>query len=206
MSSTWNDEAVERAAQWVGKPLSPTQLSLLGAYRRWLLDEAIPAGGLGPGEGERLDSRHLADSICFAVGWPLDTPPASIADLGTGVGLPGIPLAILWPTAQVTLVDRSGRRAALCRRALRVLELANVVVLQTDMEVPQRRAQLVVARATAEPRKALAAVRAWMETKGVGVVGGSHRTRPQPVAGEEVREIPATVLDHPAWLRIIPPQ
>jgi 16S rRNA (guanine527-N7)-methyltransferase len=171
-----------------------------------LLEEAIPAGGLGPSEGDRLERRHLADSICFAAAWPLGTPPVTVADLGTGVGLPGIPLAILWPTTEVTLVDRSGRRVALCRRALRVLGLAHVEVLQADMEKPHRRAQMVVARAAAEPNKALAAVRAWMEPAGVGVVGGSHRTRPRPVAGEEVREIPATVLDHPAWLRIIPPQ
>ncbi|HSQ38228.1 MAG TPA: hypothetical protein VLS92_10090, partial [Acidimicrobiia bacterium] len=55
-------ELAQRAASWSGRELSPEQLELLTRYADWLRLEAIPAGGLGPREGERVWSRHLADS------------------------------------------------------------------------------------------------------------------------------------------------
>ena len=68
--------------------------------------------------------------MTFGVGW--DAPPDEVLDVGTGVGLPGIPLAILFPETMVTLLDRGGRRVRLLHRAVRVLGLPNVVIAQGD--------------------------------------------------------------------------
>jgi len=57
----------------------------------------------------------------------------SVIDVGSGVGLPGIPLAILWPDTTVRLVERSGRRARLLRRAVRILDLENAHVDEGDL-------------------------------------------------------------------------
>jgi 16S rRNA (guanine527-N7)-methyltransferase len=57
-----------------------------------------------------------------------------IADLGSGAGLPGIPLAIALPEARFTLIERMGRRAGFLRNSIAVLALENVEVEEIEME------------------------------------------------------------------------
>ncbi len=196
-------EVLERAAAWAGWRLDQAQIERLDRYGRWLIEEAIPAGGLGPNEAERIWSRHIGDSLLFARGWDPPPPPREVIDLGSGVGLPGIPLAVLWPETDVLLVDRAGRRVSLARRATRVLGLDNVEVVQADAGHLAAEADLVVVRAVAEPDE----VRRWggrlLRPGGRLVVGGSWEERPAAEAGFEVIEVPSEVLDHPVWLRIM---
>jgi 16S rRNA (guanine527-N7)-methyltransferase len=58
----------------------------------------------------------------------------SIADVGSGAGLPGIPLAICLPSVNVTLIERMGRRAGFLRDVIAVLGLSNVMVEEGEME------------------------------------------------------------------------
>lgn len=197
---------IGRAAEWAGLDLDPAQRRRLGAFAEWLRQEAIPAGGLGPNEGDRLEQRHIGDSLLFAGAWARPQPPADILDLGSGVGLPGIPLAIVWPGSEVRLLDRAGRRVQLARRAIRVLGLEQVQVVQGDGAFADLKAEMVVARAVAEPERVLEWVRQATRRPGLGVVGGSHREPPMAVRGEEILAVPAEVLDHPVWLRIMAAQ
>jgi 16S rRNA (guanine527-N7)-methyltransferase len=74
--------------------------------------------------------------------------PPSIADVGSGAGLPGIPLALCLPWAHLSLVERMGRRAGFLRNAAAVLGLSNVKVEEADMEkLPEGSFELVVCRA-----------------------------------------------------------
>jgi 16S rRNA (guanine527-N7)-methyltransferase len=57
-----------------------------------------------------------------------------IADIGSGAGLPGIPLAICLPGADFTLIERMGRRAGFLRNTLAILGLSNVQVEEAEME------------------------------------------------------------------------
>src|SRR5690606_36655918 len=59
---------------------------------------------------------------------------ARLADLGTGAGLPGIPLAIALPALQVTLVESNGKKARFLREAVRTLGLANAQVAESRAE------------------------------------------------------------------------
>ncbi|MEN1956158.1 16S rRNA (guanine(527)-N(7))-methyltransferase RsmG [Luteimonas changyuni] len=59
---------------------------------------------------------------------------ASLADLGAGAGLPGIPLAIALPALQVTLVESNGKKARFLREAVRTLGLANAQVAESRAE------------------------------------------------------------------------
>ena len=59
---------------------------------------------------------------------------ATLADLGTGAGLPGIPLAIALPALQVTLVESNGKKARFLREAVRNLGLGNARVLESRAE------------------------------------------------------------------------
>jgi len=75
-------------------------------------------------------TRHLLDSLAmhpFAA-------DGTLADLGTGPGLPGIPLAIAQPALQVTLVESNGKKARFLREALRTLQLPNARVAESRIE------------------------------------------------------------------------
>jgi 16S rRNA (guanine527-N7)-methyltransferase len=180
--------------------LGDNALDRLAIYERWLGNEAIAAGGLGPGELHRLHDRHVGDSLLFAVG--LDPTPAHVLDLGSGVGLPGIPLAILLGATRFTLLDRSRRRVDLMRRAVRILELENVTVEQGEIEDWPDLEMAVVSRATLPPDRASALISPLLQPGGVAVLGGSWAQRPDH-PGWVTREIPAKVLDHTIWLLIM---
>jgi 16S rRNA (guanine527-N7)-methyltransferase len=71
-----------------------------------------------------------------------------IADVGSGAGLPGIPLALALPDVSFTLIERMGRRAGFLRNTAAILPLPNVEVLETEMEqAPPEIADIVCFRA-----------------------------------------------------------
>lgn len=81
-----------------------------------------------PGEMVTL---HLLDSLSMAAHV---RGVARLADLGTGAGLPGIPLAIALPALQVTLVESNGKKARFLREAVRSLGLDNARVSESRAE------------------------------------------------------------------------
>src|SRR5690348_15519004 len=117
----------------------------------------------------QMVTRHLLDSLAvlpFVRG-------RSLADLGSGAGLPGIPLAIARPDMQVTLVDSNGKKARFLREVVRGLPLKNASVQQVRAEDLQGGFDCVTARAFASLADmlawgghALAADGAWLALKG----------------------------------------
>ncbi|KAF1688678.1 16S rRNA (guanine(527)-N(7))-methyltransferase RsmG [Pseudoxanthomonas taiwanensis] len=79
---------------------------------------------------EEMVTRHLLDSLAMH---PY-VRPGALADLGTGPGLPGIPLAIARPDVQVTLVESNGKKARFLREAVRQLKLGNARVRESRAE------------------------------------------------------------------------
>ena len=75
--------------------------------------------------------KHLLDSLAMH---PHLDGIDSLADLGTGPGLPGIPLAIARPRLQVSLVESNGKKARFLREAARQLKLVNVAVAESRIE------------------------------------------------------------------------
>lgn len=189
-----------RAAGYAGISPDSGQIEKMGRYRSWLLSEAQQAGGIGPAETKRIDRRHLGDSLLFASQLPRGVSP--VWDLGSGVGLPGIPLAICLPESEFILIDRSGRRCQLMRRALRVLDLHNCQVEQTKIEDLQGKTSAIVSRASLGPDEMAEVVRSHLRPGGVAVVAGSWRERPTFPDWTTV-EIPADALDQTVWLLIM---
>lgn len=95
-----------------------------------------------PGE---MVSRHLLDSLAVS---PF-VRGATLVDLGSGAGLPGIPLAIARPDLRVTLVESNGKKARFLREAVRSLPLANVRVEQSRVQDSTGKFDTVTARAFA---------------------------------------------------------
>lgn len=195
--------------QILGRPIQPGEADLMQAFAGWLATEGAVAGGIGPHEASRLWERHLLDSAAFSTYWP--TPPQECLDLGSGVGLPGMVLAVLWPDSHMQLVDRSGRRVRLMRRAVRILGLSNVTVLEQDISELEGDRQALVMRATLPPAAAVRLCGELLAPGGQAVLGLSRSAAPrsdeqlEKTAGDglETRVETVKVLDPPAWMLIM---
>ena len=90
---------------------------------------------------EEQVSRHVLD--CLAV-LPYIEDAATLADIGSGAGLPALMLAIMRPQLAVTALESNGKKAAFIREAVRVLALANVQVVAQRVEDWQAPPQAVI--------------------------------------------------------------
>ncbi|WP_204080515.1 16S rRNA (guanine(527)-N(7))-methyltransferase RsmG [Mycobacterium riyadhense] len=116
-----NCSAVPDAAAAVFGP----RLELAHRYAALLADAGVERGLLGPREINRLWDRHLLN--CAAIGELLD-PGDRVVDIGSGAGLPGLPLAIARPDLRVVLVEPLLRRTDFLHEAVADLGLAVKVV------------------------------------------------------------------------------
>ena len=190
-------------AGYLGLRLTNYQKNQLVRYHRWLLEEAIPAGGIGPHESDRLWNRHIGDSLLFAIGFG---EAGRCLDIGTGVGLPGIPLAIAFPDIEIVLLDRAGRRCDLVRRATAVLGLENCTVIQGDVQQVSERFESIVSRAAIPPGKLMIHVKRLLAPGGVAILGltrasdGSFETPECAQTAVSVEAVSIEILDTPAHL------
>ena len=94
---------------------------------------AIQFGFLGPRERERLWKRHLDDALGLA-GIRTPAPGERWADLGSGAGLPGLPLAVAHRATSFTMIDAQRRRLDWVEAAAQTLRLTNVTVVHARLE------------------------------------------------------------------------
>jgi len=121
---------------------------LIERYVELLATDGVTRGLIGPREAPRLWERHVLN--CAAVGEAVPTA-ASVADLGSGAGLPGLVLAIARPDLSVTLVEPLLRRTSFLDEVVAGLHLDNVVVRRGRAEElhGKERFDVVTARALA---------------------------------------------------------
>ncbi|MGH8970822.1 MAG: 16S rRNA (guanine(527)-N(7))-methyltransferase RsmG [Actinomycetes bacterium] len=125
-----------------------TALSRAERYAELLTSIGVGRGLIGPREADRIWDRHLLN--CAVVGEALP-PDCSVCDVGSGAGLPGIPLALVRPDVAITLVEPSQRRVAFLEEVLGELGLTGVSVVRSRAEdlAGQLTVDRVVARAVA---------------------------------------------------------
>jgi len=156
-------------------------------YVDLLLSRGIDWGLIGPREGERIWERHILNSVALA---PLIPEGATVVDVGSGAGLPGIPLALLRPDLSVTLVESMARRSVFLRGAVEELELGTrVSVARVRAEEHHGRYDRVVSRAVAAvPRLLDWCVPLCAQGGRVVALKGSSVREDLAQAGDEVRK------------------
>jgi len=159
------------------------RVELAARYAQLLATEGVKRGLIGPREVARMWERHLLNSAAVE---GLITTSARVADVGSGAGLPGIPLAIARQDLRVTLVEPMLRRTTFLREVIDDLGL-DVAVVRGRAEDPAMRERIgevdvVVCRAVA----ALDKLTEW--TLPLLRVGGLLLALKGEKAGEEVAQ------------------
>src|SRR5829696_7297358 len=122
------------------------EFPLVNRYVDILATTGVEWGLIGPREAERLWDRHILNSAALS---GLIAANSTVADVGSGAGLPGIPLALLRPDLRMTLVEPLLRRSTFLVEAVDELQLTQVAVVRARAEEYTGRYDIVVARALA---------------------------------------------------------
>ena len=136
-------------------------------------------------EAEQMVVLHLLDSLSVL---PYVCAAGTLVDVGTGPGLPGIPLAIARPDLGVTLLDSSHKKCAFLRQAKTELELANVDVACDRVEAwnPAIRFDIVISRAFSELSDFV------VQARHLAASGGQLIAMKGVYPFEEIARVPAT--------------
>ncbi len=131
-------------------PLTLEQHDRLSRYLDLLIDANQTMNLTAITDRAQAELLHVADALTLLPFLPAG--PHRLADVGSGGGVPGIPLAIARPDAHVLLIESTKKKAAFLRKAVEALELANVEVSDDRAEDVGRSARresfdAVVARA-----------------------------------------------------------
>lgn len=190
-----------------GRVFASERLPLAVRYADWLADAGVVRGLIGPREAERLWDRHILNCAVLAAALP---PEGSVADIGSGAGLPGLVVAIARPRLRVTLVEPLLRRTTFLSEVVDDLGLSNVEVVRgrADALHGDRVFDVVTSRAVAPLGRLLewsmplvAPEGALVAMKGSSVAGEIEEARPVLTrlgcAEPEVSELGADVLASP---------
>lgn len=121
--------AVRAAAVAVGAALDNAQITALDRYRALLLDWNQRINLTAVREPAAFELLHLVDAVGFLRAVDQATlATARLVDVGSGGGLPGLPLAILAPGLRITLVEATGKKVTFLRAAVATLDLVGVEV------------------------------------------------------------------------------
>ncbi|HUW88444.1 MAG TPA: 16S rRNA (guanine(527)-N(7))-methyltransferase RsmG [Candidatus Paceibacterota bacterium] len=154
-------------------------------YATFLRTEGIERGLIGPQEGERIWERHIFNSLPVSTLIPAG---ATVIDIGSGAGLPGIPLALSRPDIYMTLIEPLQRRVDFLNEAVAGL---NIIVLRGRAQDFSITADVVTARAVA-PLEKLAKITRPLIKKGgllLAIKGESAADEALTVRGAELHEI-----------------
>lgn len=140
---------VKLNARSIVEDLDDARSRLLRAYLDLLRERAVPLGLVSESDAGRLWDRHILDSLRGLT--CMEEADRLAYDIGSGAGLPGIPLAIVRPAIRFSLVEPKRRRAAFLEMAVQTLKLPNVAVLPLRADAVGGAADLCLARALAAP-------------------------------------------------------
>ncbi len=158
-------EFLQHGAEQLNQSFSNNQLDQLLDYVALIQTWNKAYNLVGTSDTKSLIQKHILDSLAI-VPYVTKSP---VLDVGSGAGLPGIPLAIMLPDISFTLLDSNGKKARFMRQVVIQLKLENVEILQTRIE--QFEAEIlpktVLSRAFAPLEKALELLASVCEHRGL---------------------------------------
>ena len=129
--------------------LSPSQMQQLERLEELLREKNEMVNLISRKDTENLAINHILHSLAIAK--YIDFKPGTkVADLGTGGGLPGIPLAIIFPEVHFHLIDRIGKKVKMAQEIADELGLKNISTQHGDMSECKEQFDFIVSRAVAE--------------------------------------------------------
>jgi 16S rRNA (guanine527-N7)-methyltransferase len=134
----------------LGAELDPSAWDRLRAYEELLVEIAIPRGMVAAGDRDRLFERHIADSLRAVA---LLGTATEVVDLGSGAGLPGVPIAAALPLVHVVLAESRQTRAAFLDLVRDSLPLPNVEVVHAPVAQIPSTFEVCLARAFGSPAR-----------------------------------------------------
>jgi 16S rRNA (guanine527-N7)-methyltransferase len=184
-------QPIERTLSLLGETLSRAQASTLSEYRDLIAQLNARYSLVSRGDTARIVSRHFVESLELLRWMPHGA--LKVADLGSGGGLPGIPIKILRPEATIALLERRHRKQVFLRLALHRLGIQGAAVfsgvenLAGDYAPPFDR---VVARAVGPLAAILPHASALLRAGGLLIAPKGSRAREDLAAAAAV--LPAT--------------
>ena len=168
----------------------PGQEDAIRAYAEFLTTAGIERGLIGPREGERIWERHIFN--CLPV-TQLLPQGASLFDIGSGAGLPGIVIALARPDLRVTLIEPLERRVEFLNEAVAAIAAGGVEieVIRGRAQDVKKSADFVTARAVAPMEKLKKMCWHMVKTGGslLAMKGESAANEMVGVKGAELHEI-----------------
>lgn len=125
------------------------RLDLAQSYAAALATGGVERGLIGPRETDRIWERHLLNCVALQEWVP---PDVEVGDVGSGAGLPGIPIAIARPDLTVYLIEPMLRRTTWLREVVNELGLVNVEIIRAKAHIVAESGQhfdVVTSRAVA---------------------------------------------------------
>lgn len=178
--------ALSAGLQPIAERLFGDRLQVAETFADLLAGPGVERGLIGPREVERLWERHLLN--CALLGDILPAQARTLADVGSGAGLPGVVLAITRPDLRITLIETMQRRASWLQEVTEELELdVDVVRSRAEDLHGERTFDIVTARAVA----ALDKLARW--TLPLVADGGSLLAMKGSSAGEEIERAEHTL-------------
>ena len=147
-----SDTSLAVAAEALGVRLDDAQAARLARFESLLSERAVDLGMIARSDADRLRERHVLDSLRAAA--VLRDADREALDIGSGAGLPGIPVAIASSDVTVRLVEPRRARIAFLELAVERLGLENVAVVPATIETVRLRVDVCLARAFAQLPKA----------------------------------------------------
>lgn len=124
-------------------PLQMQQFAALGAlYREWNAKINV----ISRKDIDNLYPHHILHSLAIAKVLNFQ-PGTTLLDVGTGGGFPGIPLAILFPQCQFTLIDSIGKKIKVASEIAKAIGLSNVTCIQERAEMERGKFDFIISRA-----------------------------------------------------------
>jgi len=168
----------------------PGQEEAIRAYAEFLTTAGIERGLIGPREGERIWDRHIFN--CLPITQLLPNG-ASLFDIGSGAGLPGIVIALARPDLKVTLIEPLERRVEFLNEAVAAIAAGGVeiAVIRGRAQDVKKSADFVTARAVAPMEKLKKISWHLVKTGGslLAMKGESAATEMVGIKGAELHEI-----------------